>query len=206
MIGLPTETAADLDGIADLVERIRQVYYGTPKERRGGRLSITVSASCFVPKACTPFQWEAQDDIDTLREKQYYLKDRLKMKAVRFNYHDAKTSFLEAVFARGDRRLGAALVHACRGGAMFDAWQEHFSLSRYMDAFAACGIDPRFYTRARDREEILPYAQIDCLIDARYLLRESDKARRGETTPPCGGACAACGLQGVCAPREGGSR
>ncbi len=197
MIGLPTETMEDLDGIAELVRAIREVFYTIPKQQRGGSLSITVSASCFVPKPSTPFQWEAQDDMETLRKKQFYLKDRLKQKGVRFNYHDAQTSFLEAVFARGDRRLGQVLQAAYQNGALFDAWQEHFSFQHYEDAFRICGIDPTFYAnRKRDTTEVLPYAHIDPLISTVYLTYEREKAYKVDTTPECRKSCSGCGLQG----------
>jgi len=204
MIGLPTETMEDIDGIADLVVKIRDIYNSIPRENRNGRLTITASASCFVPKACTPFQWEAQDDIPTLMEKQYYLKDKLKLRNVKFNYHDPETSFLEAVFARGDRRLSRVLEAAHDDGAMFDAWQEHFSLERYMQAFSECAIDPTFYTRKLDFDEILPYSHISCLISGEYLKREHQKAYMNAPTAECRTVCAGCGLQKECTVHGGG--
>ncbi|MDL2236934.1 TIGR03960 family B12-binding radical SAM protein [Christensenellaceae bacterium OttesenSCG-928-K19] len=205
MIGLPTETMEDIDGIVELVRAIREEYYRVPKPERGGSLSITVSASCFVPKAGTPFQWEAQEGIDSLREKQWYLKDKLRMKGVRFQYHDAYLSFLEAVFARGDRRLSAVLRAAYEDGAVFDAWQDHFSFERYQKAFEGCGIDPAFYTtRKRSFNEILPYSHIDSLISGEYLVRECEKAYSAQATPSCSQKCAACGLQGAGCHMHGG--
>lgn len=199
MIGLPTETMEDIEGIAEIVFAIREVFYEIPKPERGGSLSINVSASCFVPKPCTPFQWMAQDSMEKLREKQFYLKDRLKQRGIKFNYHDSKLSYLEAVFARGDRRLGAALLAAYKNGACFDSWQEHFSLARYTDAFEQCGIDGDFYAcRERDTAELLPYSHIDSLISTPYLVKELEKARAGEVTPICKQACSGCGMQKDC--------
>ncbi len=199
MIGLPTETMEDIEGIAELVFAIREVFYSIPKQERGGNLSINVSASCFVPKPCTPFQWMAQDSMEALREKQFYLKDRLKQRGIKFNYHDAKLSYLEAVLARGDRRLSAVLLAAYKSGAVFDSWQEHFSFERYTNAFRECGIDGDFYAcRERDTDEVLPYAHIDSRISTAYLARELNKARAGETTPICKQACSGCGMQKDC--------
>lgn len=201
MIGLPTETYEDLDGIISLVKAIQSEYYAVPKEQRGGgggrgKLAITVSASCFVPKPATPFQWEPQDDIATLREKQFYLKDGLKIRGVKFNYHDARTSFLEAVLARGDRRLSHAIEAAYHAGAVFDAWQEHFSMERYEAAFAACGIVPQFYAnRRRETDEVLPWSHIDMLLSEEYFKRELRRAYETAATPSCSEVCAGCGLQ-----------
>lgn len=199
MIGLPTETLEDLDGIADMVKEIRSAFYDVPREKRNGFLSITVSASCFVPKACTPFMWEAQDTIEELKKKQKYLRSKLKIKGVKFNYHDADLSFLEAVFARGDRRLAPALLLAYQNGAVMDAWQEYFSLERYLDAFRACGINPAFYaTRTRETGEVMPFEHLDCRIDKIFLRRERDKAYEGITTQECRKKCHACGIQKYC--------
>ncbi len=193
MIGLPTETYEDLDGIVKLVKEIKSAMFAAGAARKP---NISVSASCFVPKAGTPFQWEAQDSMDSLTRKQHYLKDRLKIKGVKFNYHDAKTSFLEAVLARGDRRLSHVLYSTYKKGARFDAWQEHFSFSRCMEAFEECGIDPAFYAnRERHPGEMLPYAHIDCLMSSDYLLRERGKAYGETTTPDCRISCAGCGLK-----------
>lgn len=199
MIGLPTETYEDLDGLAGLVREIREAYYAVPKEARRGAVGITVSASCFVPKPCTPFMWEAMDDIDTLRQKQQYLREKLKIKGVKFNYHDARLSFLEGVLARGDRKLAPALLEAYKNGAVFDAWHEHFSFERYMEAFEKNGLDPAFYAcRKRNDDEIMPFAHIDYGIDTAFLKRERAKAYEGVTTPECRIQCSACGLQKTC--------
>lgn len=196
MIGLPTETYEDLDGMANLVSDIRNAYYEIPKDKRGGRLSITASASCFVPKAATPFQWIGQDTIEQLKEKQQYLREKMRIKGVKFHYHDAELSFLEAVFARGDRKLSCVIEQAYRMGAVFDAWQEHFSFERYVEAFAACNLDPAFYAnREREMEEVFPFSHIDMMIDNAYLKREYKKANESMTTQGCAAVCAGCGLQ-----------
>jgi radical SAM family uncharacterized protein len=199
MTGLPTETYEDLDGIADLVRRIQDQYFKIPKQDRNGALTITASASCFAPKPGTPFQWDAQDAVERMKEKQYYLKDRLKIRGVRFHYHDARLSFLEAAFARGDRRVAPVILRAYRGGAVMDAWQEHFSYERYGKAFEEQGVDPRFYAlREREYTEVLPWAHIDNLVSRDYLMREREKAYSGEVTPDCRKICAGCGLQARC--------
>ncbi|MGI6152527.1 MAG: TIGR03960 family B12-binding radical SAM protein [Christensenellaceae bacterium] len=199
MIGLPTETYEDLDGIATLVKQIKDAFYAIDKSERGRHLNITVSAACFVPKPCTPFMWEAQDSLEVFRDKQQYLRDRLKIKGVKFNYHDARVSFLEAVFARGDRKLAAVLLAAHKNGAVFDAWDEHFSFERYMEAFDACKTDPAFYAnRQRPEGEVMPFSHIDMRISEEYLLRERGRAYGEKTTPACKTVCAGCGLMKEC--------
>ncbi|MDR1440091.1 MAG: TIGR03960 family B12-binding radical SAM protein [Clostridiales bacterium] len=195
MIGLPTETSEDLDGIAELAKKVAAEYYKIPKDKRGRGLNITVSVSSFVPKPFTPFQWEAQDTVEALAEKQRYLKDKLKIKHVTYNWHDAKTSFLEAVFARGDRRVGEALYEAWRGGAKFDGWSEHFDYGNWMAAFRAAGVDPAQYAnRLRGRDEALPWDAVDYGIRKSFLWRERERAYAGELTPNCREACAGCGV------------
>ncbi|MEA4853449.1 MAG: TIGR03960 family B12-binding radical SAM protein [Christensenella sp.] len=206
MIGLPTETYEDLDGIASLVKEIREAFYAMPKEKRHGFVTITVSASCFVPKPFTPFMWEAMDSIETLQGKQQYLRSKLKIKGVKFNYHDANLSYLEGVLARGDRRLAPALLEVYRNGAAFDAWHEYFSMQRYLDAFEKTGVDPAFYAqRKRDPEETVPYAHIDFGITPAFLKKEREKAYACTTTPECREKCAGCGLQSVCSFVKRGS-
>ncbi|MBD5558933.1 MAG: TIGR03960 family B12-binding radical SAM protein [Clostridia bacterium] len=197
MIGLPTETQADLDGIADTVRAIRDEFYAVPKSVRRGRLEIVVSVSNFVPKGATPFQWEAQDTPAQLNAKHAYLKEKLKMRGVRFQYHDTQTSLLEAVLARGDRRLGRVLLEAYRRGAVLDAWGEQFRPERYEEAFAACGLDPAFYaSRQRKPGEKMPFDHIDQRISPDFLLRELDRAKGGCRTASCRQTCSGCGLEG----------
>jgi radical SAM superfamily enzyme YgiQ (UPF0313 family) len=195
MIGLPGETYEDLDGIADLAKKVASEYHRTPKERRGRGLNITISASSFVPKPFTPFQWEAQDTVEALAEKQRYLKDRLKLKHVTYNWHDAKTSFLEAVFARGDARVGEALHEAWKSGAKFDGWSEFFRFDNWMAAFEKAGVSPQAYAnRQRAQDEPLPWDVVDYGVRKQFLWRERERAYAGELTPNCREACAGCGV------------
>lgn len=195
MIGLPGETFEDLQGIRDLCDKIIDVFMAVPKEKRGKRLTITVSTSSFVPKPFTPFQWEAQDTEEVLVEKQRFLRDKLKSKFINYSWHDPKLSFLEAVFARGDRRLTDALIKAWSKGCKFDAWGEYFNYSLWMEAFDEAGIDPGFYaTRKREVDELLPWEHIDIGVTRAFLERERERAYKAELTPNCRKACAGCGI------------
>ncbi len=195
MIGLPTEQEEDLKGIAELGNQVAKLYYDIPKESRAGRLTVTLSASCFVPKPFTPFQWMAQDKLETFEEKQRVVKAAVKDRSVKFNYHDAHTSFLEGVVARGDRRLGEALIRTWEKGSKFDGWQEYFIFENWMSAFEELGIDPYFYaSRERSYDEILPWDFIDIGVTKKFLMRENDKAVSGEVTPDCRNGCTGCGV------------
>lgn len=203
MMGLPTETRDDLDGIADLARKVVGAYFETPREKRMKGLRVTCSAAVFVPKPFTPFQWEPQDTLDMVREKQAYLREALRpIKGVTFNYHESGLSFLEACFARGDRRLGKVLLRAFEKGCMLDGWSEQFKYDAWMEAFAETGVDPAFYAyRRRDRDELMPWDVIDSGISKAFLWREKEKAERAETTRDCRQGCNGCGLQkleGVC--------
>ena len=194
MIGLPTETYEDLDGIAEIAKKIVDINYQI-RGRKGGRFRVTVSVSNFVPKAHTPFQWEAQDTARDFIEKHDYLAQKLRIKGVTFHYHESNTSSLEAVFARGDRRTGAVLEEAHKLGCSFDAWAEHFDESRWEKAFANAGVDPSFYTtRKRSVDEILPWDHIDPLVRRDYLANEREKAMHASTTPDCREGCTGCGM------------
>jgi radical SAM superfamily enzyme YgiQ (UPF0313 family) len=195
MIGLPTETTEDLAGIVDLVKKIINLYRNTPKEKRAKDLSVNVSAASFIPKPFTPFQWEAQDDMETLRGKQNYLRDALRMRYVKFNWHDARESFLEAVFARGGTETGGAILEAWRAGAKFDGWSECFRYDVWADAFEKAGVNPADYVNKRlDPEAPLPWDMMDYGISADFLRRERAKAYAGETTEDCRRSCAGCGI------------
>jgi len=200
MIGLPTETDEDLDGIADLVSKVRSVFYSIPKEERRGSLKINVSASSFVPKPFTPFQWCAQNPEEELRRKQRYLKDKLsKLKGVNFSSHFSPLSLLEAVFARGDKRLNNVLESAFKKGAKFDSWHEHFSTEAWQEAFAEAGLDMHELAETSyDFDEELPWDVIDCLVDKRYLKKEYDTAMKETTTRDCRQGCTGCGFGGRC--------
>ncbi|MFA5676310.1 MAG: TIGR03960 family B12-binding radical SAM protein [Christensenellales bacterium] len=202
MIGLPGETLDDVLGIAKMAEKIRGIFYGIPKERRGAGFKLTLSASCFVPKPHTPFQWEAQDNVDTLKYKQQALKEALRpVKGVKYNWHDAQLSMLEAVFARGDRRLGDVLYNAYRAGCRFDSWKEHFDYIKWQKAFDDCGIDPAFYSaRSRSFEETLPWDITDTGVSKKFLWEEKKRADTQAATPDCREGCTGCGLMeaGLC--------
>lgn len=194
MIGLPTETYADLDGIAEIARNIKEINYAV-KGRKGGRFNVTVSVSNFVPKAHTPFQWEAQDTEESFFKKHDYLTKQLSMKGVTFNYHDTEVSALEAVFARGDRRVGKTLIRAFELGCKFDGWSEHFRGALWKQAFLETGVDPAFYaTRARSYDEILPWDRIDCYVSRYFLIHENEKAKEAEITQDCRKGCAGCGM------------
>ena len=200
MNGLPTETDADIEGIAALAQRIVDAFYET--KRNGKGFNVTVSVSCFVPKPFTPFQWEAQDSIAALERKQQLLRDAIRTRKITYHYHDAHVSYIEAVFARGDRRLSRAILEAVDRGERLDGWDEFFRFDTWMEAFAAAGIDPDFYAaRRRPYTELLPWDHIDCGVSRAFLVRESEKAHAGDTTPDCRTQCAGCG-----ANRLGGTR
>ena len=203
MIGLPTETMEDVRGIADLAQKVLDVYFAIPKEERAKNINITVSTSSFVPKPFTAFQWAKQDTRDMLIEKQDELKGAIKSKRIRYNWHDNKTSYLEGVFARGDRRLCDVLIKAVENGCKFDGWGEHFKFDTWMQTFDELGIDPDFYTaRERSYEEVLPWEHIDIGVTKNFLMRENEKAKQAVTTPNCRQQCAGCGVKsfgtGVC--------
>jgi len=194
MNGLPTETLEDIKGISDLASAVIGQYFRIPKPERPRGIGVTISVSCFVPKPFTPFQWEKQDSYETLIEKQEYLKSCITDRRIRYTYHDAKVSFLEAVFARGDRRLAPALALAAEEGFMFDAWEEYFDYDKWMDVFKRAGVDTDFYTtRGFGVDEILPWDIIDCGVTKEFLLRERSKAYSEKTTPSCAEQCSGCG-------------
>ena len=197
MNGLPTETDEDIVGIANLAQKIVDLFYA--KKRKGRGVTVTVSVSCFVPKPFTPFQWEAQNSFEELERKQKLLRDHITSRKIDYKYHDAKVSRLEAVFAKGDRRLGKALAEAVARNQRFDAWDEFFSYENWMDIFADTGIDPAFYAnRVMGEAELLPWDFIDIGVTKSFLLREKHKAESGETTPDCRTKCSACGANRYC--------
>ena len=202
MAGLPTETTEDLDGIADLARKVVAEYFKVPREKRAKGLRVTVSTSVFVPKPFTPFQWAAQDTLQTVLEKQEHLKQVLNIKGVTFHWHDPYVSFLEACFARGDRRIGRVLKRAYEKGCLLDGWNETFRFDLWMEAFRECGLDPAFYAnRARSRDEVLPWDHIDSGVTKAFLWNEKSRSERTETTRDCRKGCNGCGLQrwkGVC--------
>lgn len=194
MMGLPTETDEDIAGISDLASVVADKYFEVPKEKRTKGLRITVSTSCFVPKPFTPFQWEPMDTMENLERKQKLLQDKIRSRSIKYNWHDATVSYLEAVFARGDRRLNKVLVEAQKRGIKFDGWAEHFDFEKWMQIFDDLGIDPDFYAvRKREYNEVLPWDHIDIGISKNFLINESKKAHEGITTPQCREKCSGCG-------------
>ena len=206
MIGLPTETDEDVLGIADLAGKVRRCYFSIPKERRAPGLRITVSASVFVPKNDTPFQWAPQLDFDTVVHRQQLLRRALsQLKGVDFKYHAPDVSYIEAVFARGDRRLADAMERAWQMGCRFDGWSDQFRYDLWLKAFEESGVDPDFYaTRPRPEDEVFPWDHLDCGVTKAYLLKEWEKAKRAECTPDCRKGCTGCGMKrypGACEGR-----
>ena len=195
MDGLPTETLEDIEGIASLSKKVVDAYFAIPKpERPKGGVGVTISVSCFVPKPFTPFQWEKQDTFEELLLKQEHLKQCITDRRIRYTYHDAKVSFVEAVLARGDRRLSKAIEILVNDGVMLDAWDENFDYEKWISAFEQAGIDPAFYTsRGFGLDEVLPWDIIDCGVTKEFLLRERSKAYEGKTTPACSEHCSGCG-------------
>ncbi len=203
MIGLPTETMDDVAAIAALGQSVVDAYYRCEKRSKGKSVRVTVSASSFVPKPFTPFQWEPQDTIEQLHKKQEHIKESITTKKIQFNYHDADTSFLEAVFARGDRKLCRVLELACERGFHFDGWNDCFSLEKWMELFEECELDPAFYAnRRREFDEVLPWDHIDYGVSKQFFINECKKAYSNATTPHCRLKCSGCGAakygEGVC--------
>lgn len=203
MIGLPTETEEDIRGIADLAQAVVDEFYHNENKPKGKGVNVSVSVASLVPKPFTPFQWEPQDRPDTLIEKQNFLISCVKTRKVSVSRHVPWTSFLEGVFARGDRRLCDVIETAWRKGCKFDSWEEHLDREKWMDSFAENGIDPFFYTaRRRSFDEVLPWDHMDYGVTKKFLIRENEKAHRGETTASCREKCAGCGAArlngGVC--------
>ncbi|MBE7052620.1 MAG: TIGR03960 family B12-binding radical SAM protein [Ruminococcaceae bacterium] len=206
MMGLPFETVEDVCEIAELSKKVVRQYLTTPKEKRAPGLRVTASVASFVPKAFTPFQWAKQNDRETLREKQYALKDAMNDKRVKYNYHEAPVSVLEGVFARGDRRLSKVLLKAHELGVRFDGWSDQFSQEKWDKAFEECGMEVAFYTRERSFDEILPWDMIDVGVTKEFLISEAKKAEKAITTPNCREKCSGCGATcfggGVCYERR----
>jgi radical SAM family uncharacterized protein len=200
MIGLPGETDDDLYGIADLARKVLGEYYKLPKEKRRRGVNIVVSTSNFVPKPHTPFQWKGQDGVEELRRKQQLLKGALsKMRGIDYSWHDAGTSMLEAAFARGGRSVSKVLLRAWELGCKFDSWREHFSYSRWMQAFQETGTDAAFYAnREMKEDEVLPWDHLSSGVSKQFLRSEYERAMSGATTGDCRDGCLGCGLAGKC--------
>jgi len=199
MMGLPTETPEDVEGIPELCEKISEVYFDTvPKEQRIGSLQITASASYFVPKPFTPFQWAPMLDRAAYLEHAYHARDHFRSmrnaKRMKFSYHDEDISLIEGIYARGDRRLSALVLEVYRQGGIYDAWTEFFSMKRYTDAIEKLGINTDFYlTRERSVDELLPWDHIDCGVSKAFLKKEWERAKQGVVTSNCRAGCSGCG-------------
>lgn len=194
MMGLPTETMEDIEGIANLGMDVLHAFYNNPNRQKGTGLQVNISCSSFIPKPFTPFQWEPEDTMESLKAKQKHLLESIPSKKIKVSYHETPTSLLEGVLARGDRRLSAVLYSAYKKGCKFDSWDEHFKFASWMKAFEENNLDPYFYTqRRRDFSEVLPWDHLDYGISRKFLERENIKAHENETTPHCRIQCAGCG-------------
>ena len=194
MLGLPTETLDDVAGIADLAQQVVNEFYRNPDKPKGKGVTVSISVASFVPKPFTPFQWEPQDTREMLLEKQAHLLSCIHTKKINASFHKVDISFLEGVFARGDRRLSAVIEYAWAHGCKFDGWDDSFRFDTWMESFAACGVDPLFYTsRRRSFDEVLPWDHLDYGIRKEFLIREAKKAYESKTTPHCRIHCAGCG-------------
>ena len=194
MIGLPTETDEDVVGIPGLGQKVIDWYYETENRQKGRKVAVTVSAAAFVPKPFTPFQWFGQDTIEMLERKQKLLRESTFSRKLTVNYHGAETSFLEAVFARGDRKLNAVILEAHKRGMRFDGWADCFDFDAWMQVFKDLGIDPAFYAnRQRSFDEVFPWDHLDYGIKKEFLIEECKHAYASETTPNCREKCSACG-------------
>lgn len=194
MLGLPTETIEDVTGITALGQRIVDMYYSLPSRKKGKAVNVSISVSTFVPKCFTPFQWCAQDTYDEIVEKQKALQHSVTTKKISLSWHEVKTSVLEGVVARGDRRLGKAIYNAWKMGCKFDSWDECFDFEKWKQAIADAGLTIEFYAnRVREENEILPWDHIDVGVSKKFLWREYQKAKNAQVTPNCKEHCAGCG-------------
>ena len=208
MLGLPTETVEDMQGIAELSEKVAEVYYDTvPKEQRHGKVQVTASTSFFVPKPFTPFQWAPMCTKEQFLERasivNHRMKEMLNKKSIRYNWHEADVTVLEGVLARGDRKVAAVIEEAYRKGAIYDSWSEYFNNDIWMKAFETCGVDIDFYTtRERSLDEVFPWDFIDAGVTKDFLKREWANAQAETVTPNCRMRCSGCGVRkyggGVC--------
>ena len=207
MLGLPTETREDMEAIAVLADKVARRYYEIPKDQRNGKCQITASSSFFIPKPFTPFQWARmysnEEYIARAAIVKHAFQDQLNRKSLKYNWHDAEVTVLEGILARGDRRVGRAVLEAYRSGCIYDAWTENFHYEKWLEAFEKTGIDLAFYNeRERGADEIFPWDFIDIGVTKQFLRREWERAMRGEVTPNCRQQCSGCGVArwkgGVC--------
>ena len=194
MMGLPTETMEDIEGIAELGMKVVKAFAQNPNTQKGIGVQVSISCSSFIPKPFTPFQWEPEDSMTSLKEKQKHLLECIPTKKIKVSYHETPTSLLEGVLARGDRRLSAVIYDAFRNGCKFDSWDDHFKFDAWLSAFENNNIDPYFYTqRKREFSELLPWDHLDYGVSRKFLERENLKAHENMTTPHCRIKCSGCG-------------
>lgn len=194
MMGLPTETMEDIEGIANLAMDVVHAFYNNPNRQKGTGVQVSVSCSSFIPKPFTPFQWEPEDSMESLKAKQAHLLESIPSKKIKVSYHETPTSLMEGVLARGDRRLSKVIYTAFKQGCKFDSWDDQFKFDVWMDAFKKHGIDPYFYTkRKRPFDEILPWDHLDFGVSRKFLEKENIKAHENKTTPHCRIKCSGCG-------------
>ncbi|MFV3011799.1 TIGR03960 family B12-binding radical SAM protein [Clostridium botulinum] len=203
MLGLPYETLEDVIGIAELGQKVVQKYYEVPKEVRKKGLKVTVSTSIFVPKPFTPFQWAPQDTMEDVRTKIEAVRGAIKSKQITYNWHESLVSYMEAIFARGDRRICDVLIKAFEKGARFDGWNQYFDFNIWKEALEESNVDGDFYAyRQREYDEILPWDFVDTGVSKEFLMRENERAKKAEVTPDCRQGCKNCGvnvnLEGEC--------
>ena len=195
MMGLPTETDEDIVGIAELAQRIADLYYSIENRPKGRGVQISISTATFVPKPFTPFQFEPQDTREEIERKQKLLVDSVKSRKIKVSWHDPNVSILEAVLAKGDRRLCKVIYTAWKKGCKFDSWSEYYRFDLWLEAFAECGVDPAFYANRKfSFDEILPWDHLDYYVSKDFLIRENRKAHEAETTPNCRLKCSGCGV------------
>lgn len=195
MMGLPTETDEDIVGSAELAQRVVDLFYSIENRPKGKGVQVSVSCATFVPKPFTPFEFEPQDTREMIEHKQKLLVSAIKSKKIRVSWHDSNVSILEAVLAKGDRRLCDVIYTAWKKGCKFDSWSEHYKFDKWMEAFEECGIDPAFYANRRfDYDEILPWDHLDYLVSKDFFIRENKRAHESKTTPHCRKRCSGCGV------------
>lgn len=194
MMGLPTETMEDIEGIANLGMQVIHAFYKNPNRQKGTGVQVNISCASFIPKPFTPFQWESEDNMESLKAKQKHLLESIPTKKIKVSFHETPTSLIEGVLARGDRRLNAVILDAYKNGCTFDSWDDRFNFDGWMNAFEKNNIDPHFYTqRQRDFSELLPWDHLDYGVSRKFLEIENIKAHENKTTPHCRIKCSGCG-------------
>ena len=194
MMGLPTETMEDIEGIANLGMEVIHAFYKNQNRQKGTGVQVNISCASFIPKPFTPFQWESEDNMDSLKAKQKHLLESIPTKKIKVSFHETPTSLIEGVLARGDRRLNAVILDAYKNGCKFDSWDDRFNFDGWMNAFEKNNIDPHFYTqRQRDFSELLPWDHLDYGVSRKFLEKENLKAHENKTTPHCRIKCSGCG-------------